>query len=152
MRRVDWGLADVVKRPGDGDGRSVAIPIVVVIVVAVSVFMFVAAMSVTITHLVASEILKASGTVMLIKVFAAMRVFAVITVAAIVVPIDVTPEVAVATKPWTSAEKNAVWEPLRSVVAIRGAIVGRVIEVAVGTHGRWTDLDCNLCLGFRRRP
>ena len=121
---------------------------VVMIVVAMSVF--VSFMSVTVSHLIPSEIFEASGTAMLIKVFTATRVFTVITVATIVVPIDVTPEVAVATKPWTRAEKNAVREPLRSVVAIWGAIVGRVIEIAVRAHGRRTNPDRNLCLCFLR--
>ena len=122
------------------------------IVVVVSAFMFVTGMSVTVSHLISSEVVVASRAVMFVEVFAAMRVFAVIAVAAIVVPIDVAPKVAVTMEPGTRADKDAVCEPLGSVVAVRRAIVRRVIEVAVGALGRRTDLDCNLRLSFLRRP
>lgn len=123
-----------------------------VIVIVIAVFMFLTGMPVTVSHFIASEILEVSRPVVLIEVLAAMRVFAVIAVATIVVPIDMTPKVAVTMKPWARTEKDAVREPFGSVVAIRGAIVGRVIEVAVWAHRRRANLDCNLRLRFLWRP
>jgi hypothetical protein len=62
-------------------------------------------------------------------------------------------------KPGTGADEEAIGEPLRTVVAIRGARIGRVVVVAILTCGRspnisitrsYADTNRNLRLGVSR--
>ena len=77
---------------------------------------------------------------MRVEVLTARRVLAVPSIVVIVVVINVSPEMGRAAVPGSSADKDSAGKPLRSVVAIRRAIVGRIVEVAVRAYGRGANL------------
>lgn len=54
-----------------------------------------------------------------------------------------------AMKPWARAKENAAGKPLRTVVAVGSAVVGRDVIVSVRTDGRNSNLNGYLSLGFR---
>jgi hypothetical protein len=68
---------------------------------------------------------------------------AVIAVTRIPAIIYVAPETVWAVEPWSDTDKHTVNEKIRPVVAIRGAIVGCIVEVPVGTYGLGTDVDAD---------
>jgi len=45
-------------------------------------------------------------------------------------------------------EDTAASEPLGPIIAIRSAVVRRSLVIPVGATGRFSDADCNLCMGF----
>jgi hypothetical protein len=57
-------------------------------------------------------------------------------------------------EPRACANKDSARKPVRSVVAIRSAIIRRVVEISIGAYRSNTDADCNLgCVrygSFRR--
>jgi len=59
-----------------------------------------------------------------------------------------------AMEPRACANKDSARKPVGSVVAIRSAIIRRVVEISVGAYRSNTDADCNLgCVrygSFRR--
>jgi hypothetical protein len=63
------------------------------------------------------------------------------------VVVDVAAEVLRAVEPGASTDEDAAGEPLRTVVAIRSAGIGRVIVIAVGAHGCRSDAygDLSMC-------
>src|ERR1035441_7352200 len=63
--------------------------------------------------------------------FAAAGHGTVVAVMGIVAVIDVSVEVFVPVEPGAGANEHAALKPVRTVVAIRGAVVGSVIEVPV---------------------
>jgi hypothetical protein len=58
--------------------------------------------------------------------------------------IDVTVKAVMAMEPGTSSDKDSADEPIRPVVAIGGAAIGLVVEVAVRANGRRPDADGDL--------
>jgi hypothetical protein len=109
--------------------------------------------AVTIAHFVAAEVLNMSGAMMFIEMFAAMRIFAVPSIMMVEVIVDVSPEAFASVIPRAHAYKDAAWKPLRPVVAIGRAIVGRIVKVAVWTNRGRSNLyrDLRLCLLGRGR-
>src|ERR1700678_571532 len=63
--------------------------------------------------------------------------------------IDVAVETFGTVEPGTDADEDAAGEPLRSVVAVGGAVVGLDVVVAVGTDGGDSNFDGYLSLGLR---
>jgi hypothetical protein len=63
------------------------------------------------------------------------------------VVVDVAAEVLRAVEPGAGPDEDAAGEPLRTVVAMRSAGVGRVIVIAVGAHGGRSDAygDLSMC-------
>jgi hypothetical protein len=53
-----------------------------------------------------------------------------------------------AMKPRTGADENATGEPLRAIVAVGGAVVGRDVIVTIGTIRSNSNVDADLSLRF----
>src|ERR1700744_1238971 len=77
---------------------------------------------------------------------AAWRHRAVIAVVRIVAVVDVAVETVRAVEPWAGTDEDATEEPVRAVVTVRSAVVRWIVEVAVRTDWRGTDIhpDCDL--------
>ena len=89
--------------------------------------------------IVAMEVVE---VVMDVDVLAAIGVAAMVAVAGIEVMIDRAIAAGPAVIPGTGAEKQPAVEPLGTIVAVGGALVGGVAIVAVGAAGSWsTDVD-----------
>jgi hypothetical protein len=107
--------------------------------------------SVSVAHFVASEMLNVIGATMFIEMFASMRIFTVPAVVPIEAVIDVTPESLAPVVPGTGTYKDAAGKPFRSVIAIRCAIIGRIVEIAIGTPRRRANLNGDLGMYLLRR-
>src|SRR6476659_9077413 len=115
--------------------------VVIVPVVAVLVVCTVIRVPATVAPFVAIEMLDIFTLMMMrVEVLTARRVLAVPSIVVIVVVINGSPEMGRAAVPGSSADKDSAGKPLRSVVAIRRAIVGRIVEVAVSAYGRGANL------------
>jgi len=75
---------------------------------------------------------------------ATLRHRSVITVVRIVAVIDVAIEAMRTVEPGTCSEEHSAHKPVWAVVAIRRAIIRRVVEVTVGAYGRGSDADSHL--------
>jgi hypothetical protein len=73
---------------------------------------------------------------------AMMRIIAIVYVAI---------ETVMSMEPGAGTDKDAIREPIRPIVAIRGAIIRRVVEIAVRTIGLGANVDAYGDLGRRRR-
>jgi hypothetical protein len=102
--------------------------------------------AVAVAPFVAFEVLNVIGAMMFIEMFAAMRILATPPIVTVEVVVDMSPEMLAAVKPWSRADEDASGKPLWAIVAVRGAIVGRIVEIAIGTFGRRSDLDRDLCV------
>jgi hypothetical protein len=78
---------------------------------------------------------------MFCRVFPPRRKPAVVSLAVIVVMINVSVKMFRPMEPGASPDEYAAREPLRSIIAIGRAIIGRNLIVSVRTHGRRTDAD-----------
>ena len=72
-----------------------------------------------------------------------------VTVMRIKPVIDMSVKSAMPVKPRTCSKKNSAYKPIRSVVAVRSAVIGRIVEVSVGAHRSRTDIYANGNLGWR---
>jgi len=75
---------------------------------------------------------------------AALGQRSVIAVMRIVAVVDVAVKAGVAMEPWACSDEDAAGKPIGAVVAVGGAIIGGVVEVAVGADGRYSDVDSDL--------
>ena len=66
---------------------------------------------------------------------------AVVAVMGVVAVVHVAEEAGTAVVPGTRSDEETAVEPVRSVVAVGSAVVGGVIEVAVGADGGGTEAD-----------
>jgi hypothetical protein len=110
--------------------------------------------AVAVAPFVAFEVLNVIGAMMFIEMLAAMRILAAPPIVTVEVVVNVPPEVFVAMEPGTRADEDASGKPLWAIVAIRRAIVGRIVEVAIRALGRRPDFDRDLCvylLGYGRK-
>ena len=82
--------------------------------------------------------------------FAGVRVLAVVAVVGVVSVVNVAVEVCRAVEPRASSDEDSAGEPLRAVVAVGGAAVGRGFVVAVGACGSDADAYTDLGLGLGR--
>ena len=80
--------------------------------------------------------------------WAMLRRVALVAVLGIVVVVHVAVEVGRAVKPFAGANEASAREPLRTIVAVRSAVVGSVVVVAVRAGGFSTDADINLCVRY----
>lgn len=96
-----------------------------------------------ITHFVAAEM----GVLVIDGVFSALRSCAMVAVMHVEAIIYVAAEVATTVEPGTSSYEDSAVEPLGSVIAVGGALVGCVVIVSVGAYRRRPDLDRDLCVG-----
>jgi hypothetical protein len=83
-----------------------------------------------------------------VSMFASNRKWAVIAKARIVSAIDVASEADRAVEPRASSEEDASREPRWSVVTEGSAIIGRVVEVAVGASRLSADVNGDLYFGL----
>jgi hypothetical protein len=90
----------------------------------------------TITGLVAVEVVE--------PLLAALGQRSVVAVVGIVAVVDVAVEAMMTVKPRARPDEDTAYKPVRAVVAVGGAIVRSVVEVAVGANGRYSDVDSNL--------
>jgi len=127
--------------------------VAIVIAIVVSVLMSPAKVRapMAVATLIASKILDSAWTAMLIEVLAPVWILASIPVVPIKVVIHVAPEPLATVVPGTGAYEDSAWKPLGSIVAVRRAIVWRVVEVPVGAHRWWSDLHCDLRVQLRWR-
>jgi len=63
--------------------------------------------------------------------------------------VDVAVEAARAVEPRSGSDKYAAQKPIGPVVAVRGAVIGGVVEVAVGAHGGYPNVYAKGNLGLR---
>jgi hypothetical protein len=105
----------------------------------------------SITHFVRFEVGNLIETLSRFRFVATIWLWAGIAVLGMEAVIYVTMEAFGSMKPWASANEDAAGKPLRSVVAVGGAVVRGNIVVTVGTIGRDSDVDGYLSLGFRSR-
>ena len=102
------------------------------------------------THIVPAEILHSSVVMIPIWVLAAAREVAMISVVRIEVTIYVTAKIAIVSViPGTSPNERPVGEPFRAIVAVRRALIWRVIIVAVRTCRFGSDLHAKADLRVR---
>lgn len=100
-------------------------------------------MAVAITHLVAVKVFDVTVP-SCPGFFACPRILTVIAVVRVIVVVDVAVEVLRSVEPWASSNEDATGEPLRAVVAIRRAGIGRSLIVAVGAVGSYSNADSHL--------
>jgi len=67
-----------------------------------------------------------------------------VSVVRVIPVIDVTIESRAAAKPWTGSKEHSANKPVGPVVTVGGTIVGRIVEVPIGTHRRHSNIDANL--------
>lgn len=108
-------------------------------------------MAMPVPHFITSEISHTVGTAMLIKMLASPRISATVAIMTIVVVVYMSPEALATAIPRAGSDEDAVREPLGPVVAIRSAVIGRIVEVAVGADWRRSDLHCDLSPSSLRR-
>jgi hypothetical protein len=103
----------------------------------------------TIAHFVAFEVGNVIDTLVGFGFFAAGWSWAAITVLGMEAVIYMAAEAFGAVKPRAHANEDAAAKPLRAVVAVGSAIIGRDVIVAIGTLRRDSDLDAypRLCVG-----
>lgn len=82
--------------------------------------------------------------------FSATRQAAVVATAHVIAVVDRAAESTRAVEPGAGSDEDAVREPLRSVVAIRRALIRRVTVISIRAHGRGADLDGNLGMRLGR--
>src|SRR6202012_4328462 len=82
---------------------------------------------------------------------AALRYRSVIAVMRIVAVIDVAVEAVRAMEQRACPEEHAAHEPVGTIVAVRRAVKGSVVKVAVRAYRGCADTDCHLCWS-RRGP
>jgi hypothetical protein len=108
-------------------------------VLATTVVAGVAYMPLAVTGFVGVEVVEARlSTAGKRAVVAIMRVKTVI---------DVAMEAVRTVEPGTGSDEHSADKPVGAIVAVWGAIIGRVVEVAVGALGRHANVDTDSNLG-----
>ncbi len=102
-----------------------------------------ACMASPIARLVAVEVVEGLS--------AALGQRSVVAVTRVIAVIDMAVEVAGAMEPVAGADKNSVHKPIGPVVAVRRAVVGSVVEVAIGADRLRTEGDGDLGWRYARR-
>jgi hypothetical protein len=82
------------------------------------------------------------------RMFSPRRHWPVIAFAVIEMMIDVPVEMLRPVKPRTRADEYAAREPIRAIVAVRRAVIGRNLIVPIRANWRLSYADCNLCIRF----
>lgn len=120
------------------------------VIVVVFVFTVMMAVVVVVVLLVAMPVLIPTGMTSPVSMFAVHGIRAVISMARIVIGIDVSVKTRRTAEPRPSADEYASCKPLRPVIAKRRTLVGRVIEIAVRADGCHSNIDADLrgCAGI----
>jgi hypothetical protein len=106
-------------------------------------------MAVTVARLVSVEVIHVIHAVLRAGSFPASGRRSMVAIVGVEVIVYVTVEVGRAMKPRTSTDESTAGEPLRAVVTIRGAAIGRGVVVAIGTSRGRPDVDADLGLSLR---
>src|ERR1700728_2159404 len=106
-------------------------------VFAASCMAGIADMTVSITRLVAAEVVE--------LLIAARRQRSVIAMMRIVAVIDVAVEAGMAVKPGAGSDEDSVGEPVGPVVAVGRAIIRSIVKVPVRADWGYSDADGDLC-------
>jgi hypothetical protein len=105
-------------------------------VFATTIMTRVADMALAISGFVCVEVIESMFTV--------LREGAVIAVAGIEAIVYVAVKAARSVEPGAGADEDAAGKPVRTVVAVRGAVIGSVVEIAVRAYRRCSNLNCDL--------
>jgi hypothetical protein len=89
-----------------------------------------------VARLVAVEVVEA--------LFASSRQRSVVAVVGVKAVVDMAVKAAVAVKPRTRSDEEAALNPVGPIVAVGGAVIRLIVEVAVGAIGRHSNVDGNL--------
>jgi hypothetical protein len=91
------------------------------------------------------------GVKVIVGAFVALWQWPVIAIVGIVAIVDVAIEAVRPMEPGTCAEEDSANKPIRTVIAVWGAIIGCVIEISVGTDRGGANVDSyrNLSRGNR---
>jgi hypothetical protein len=106
-------------------------------------------MASAVTTFVAMEVFRVSVPT-ITWFFAGVRVLAMIAMVGVVMGVDVPMEVRGAVEPGACSDEDSAGEPLRAVVAVRGAVIGRSFIVAVRACGSYADAYADLGVGWGR--
>jgi len=98
---------------------------------------------------VASSVASFVGLEVLKGRCATLRQGSVITLMWIPAVIDVAIEAMRTMEPGAGPQEDSAGEPIRPIVAVRSAVVGRVVEVSVGAYRCGSDVDGNLSGCYR---
>jgi hypothetical protein len=94
-------------------------------------------MTLAVARLIGLKVVERNG--------AAFRHRTVVAVVWVIAVINVAVEAVRAVEPWAGADEHSTGEPVRAVVAIGGAVVGRIVVVAIradwGRAEVYTDGD-----------
>jgi hypothetical protein len=74
--------------------------------------------------------------------------FTAVAMVGVKVIVYVAAEFGAAMKPGARTDEDTSGEPLGSVIAVGGALIGRNFVVAIGANRGWSDVDADLSLGF----
>ena len=133
----------------------VAVPVIIVrifmamIVMGIAVLLVLAVMvPVVVPHfhaaIVAVPVLFPTGMPSPVCAFSAPRKRTMVSKTWIIGAIDISVKAYRPMKPRPGAEEHASREPLRPVIAKRGARIRCIVEVAIGTHWRHANADADL--------
>jgi hypothetical protein len=73
---------------------------------------------------------------------------AVVAIMRVETVIDMAVKAVRTVEPGTGSNEHAAYKPVGAVVAVGGAVIGRVVEVAVGADRRHADVDADGNLGW----
>jgi len=82
--------------------------------------------------------------------FAATGQRTAVTLTGVKAVVDVAVEAVPAVEPGAGSDEDSAKEPVGPVIAVRGAVVGSVVEVAVGANGSHSNVDGDLGWGGQR--
>ena len=116
--------------------------VVVVLVLAVVVSVIVPDLAVV---LISVPLMFPAAVPAPVGTVAALREWAAVSVMRIEVMVDVATKAHWAAEPRAGAIEHATGEPLRTVVAEGRALIGGVVEIAIGAHRRDSNADADLC-------
>ena len=102
-----------------------------------------------VAHFVSIEVLDFVQALAYLGLVAGAWCGAFVPMVLVEVIVDMAMEALRAMEPGTGADECAFDEPFRAVVAIRGARVRSVVEVAVGAFGGGADFNSNLSCRFQ---
>src|ERR1700722_14351050 len=94
-----------------------------------------ACMAVSIARLIATKVVE--------LLIAARGERSVIAVTRIEAVIDVAVETGVPMEPGTGSDEDSVGEPVRPVIAVRRAFIGRIVKVPVRANWSYSDADAD---------
>jgi hypothetical protein len=77
----------------------------------------------------------------------AARQGAIVAATRVKAVVDVTPKAGTAVKPGAGSDKHPAHKPVGPIVAVGGAVIGRIVEVPIGAHGRHSNVDADGNLG-----